>query len=318
MPGKKLRDRQYDVCLSFAGEDRAPAKRLASYLTERGVRVFYDEYAKAELWGKDLYSHLDDIYRNAARYCVMFVSKNYAKKVWTNHERQSAQARAIKNHAEYVLPVRIDNTDLPGIRDTLGYIDLKKTTISEIADLISKKLGPRQRGNFFPPYPDQLFEMLRAKSVKKQKEVLEAAYSFFDALKRMNKTERRLVAEIFLSGCPSELPENIHISLDLLRRMTGVGPTKAVRTLSKLGSLGFQWELRKSHDGISDDPTVALEWHDLRVHNTRSLTDSNSTHIASAMFGLAAEGLCENCVQEALDTLDFGQLASFTKVSEVH
>ena len=31
------------------------------------MRVFYDEYERAELWGKDLYSHLDEVYRRSAR-----------------------------------------------------------------------------------------------------------------------------------------------------------------------------------------------------------------------------------------------------------
>jgi hypothetical protein len=93
---RSSRDFEYDICLSFAGEDRAYVRKVAEILRLRGIRVFFDEYAKAELWGKDLYAHLDDIYRNAARYCVLFVSRHFAKRVWTNHERQSAQARAIK------------------------------------------------------------------------------------------------------------------------------------------------------------------------------------------------------------------------------
>ena len=89
-------DHEYDVCLSFAGEDRDYVRRVASELKRKGVRVFYDEYEEVDLWGKDLYVHLDDIYKNAARYCVLFVSQHYAKKLWTNHERRSAQERASK------------------------------------------------------------------------------------------------------------------------------------------------------------------------------------------------------------------------------
>src|SRR5205814_9278200 len=121
---KSKRDFKYDVCLSFAGEDRKYVKQVASALTEKGIRVFYDEYERAELWGKDLYTHLDDIYQNSARYCVLFASKNYARKLWTSHELQSAQARAFKENKEYILPARFDNTVIPGLRDTVGYINL--------------------------------------------------------------------------------------------------------------------------------------------------------------------------------------------------
>src|SRR3954454_1990381 len=46
---------EYDVALSFAGEDRPLAGKLAGLLHARHIRVFYDEYEKASLWGKDLY-----------------------------------------------------------------------------------------------------------------------------------------------------------------------------------------------------------------------------------------------------------------------
>ena len=95
------KDFQYDVCLSFAGEDRVYVRKVADRLRDVGVRVFYDEYAQADMWGKDLYTHLDDVYQNAARYCVLFVSKHYARRVWTDHERQSAQARALRQYGSW-------------------------------------------------------------------------------------------------------------------------------------------------------------------------------------------------------------------------
>jgi hypothetical protein len=131
---------QYDVALSFAGEERDYVERVAKYLTEKGVKVFYDKYGEVDLWGKDLYFHLDEVYRKNARYCVMFLSRNYAKKVWTNHERESAQARAFEEKGEYILPARFDDTEIPGIKPTTGYIDLRKKSPEEFAELIVAKL----------------------------------------------------------------------------------------------------------------------------------------------------------------------------------
>ena len=34
---------EYDVCLSFAGDDRVYVSKVASELKKNGVRVFYDE-----------------------------------------------------------------------------------------------------------------------------------------------------------------------------------------------------------------------------------------------------------------------------------
>jgi len=137
---------EYDVCLSFAGENRSYVTRVATYLRAKGARVFYDLYEQTQLWGKDLYAHLDDIYRNKARFCVMFISEAYGRKLWTNHERQSAQARAFRSNQEYILPARFDDTAIPGIRDTVGYIDLKNYTPTAFAKLILAKVSEAAGG----------------------------------------------------------------------------------------------------------------------------------------------------------------------------
>jgi len=130
----------YEVALSFAGEDRPYVRRVAEALRRSHIRVFYDEYEQASLWGKDLYDHLDEVYRKKARFCLLFVSKHYRSKVWTSHERQSAQARAFKERKSYILPVRLDGTDIPGIRSTVAYIDGRTTRPRELASLVQKKL----------------------------------------------------------------------------------------------------------------------------------------------------------------------------------
>src|SRR5437588_12967569 len=113
----------YDVALSFAGEDRIHAVALAEILSRRGVKVFYDKYEKNTLWGKDLYTHLSDLYQNKARYCVMFFSQHYVAKVWTKHELKAAQARALSENDEYILPIRLDSTEIPGIYDGTKILD---------------------------------------------------------------------------------------------------------------------------------------------------------------------------------------------------
>ncbi len=133
-------ERIYDVALSFAGEDREYVEQVASNLRESGVKVFYDKHEEVSLWGKDLYTHFDDIYRNQARYMVMFVSEHYARKVWSNHERRSAQARALQEKQEYILPARFDDTEIPGLRETLGYVDLRHKTPEQLSNLICDKL----------------------------------------------------------------------------------------------------------------------------------------------------------------------------------
>ncbi|MDR3706804.1 MAG: TIR domain-containing protein [Capsulimonadaceae bacterium] len=131
----------YDVALSFAGEERDYVSAVADVLHQLGVKIFYDEYEAAGLWGKDLYEHLDDVYQRRSQYCVLFASKAYAEKVWTNHERKCAQARAISQKEEYILPVRFDETQIPGLTTTVGYLDARKLQPSEVAHCFLKKLS---------------------------------------------------------------------------------------------------------------------------------------------------------------------------------
>lgn len=132
---------RYDVCLSFADEDRAYVERVAGALRSEMLNVFYDRYETASLWGKDLYVHLDEIYRQRARFCIMFVSKYYRKKLWTNHERRSAQTRAFLENGEYILPVRLDDTPIPGLQPTVGFIPAAVHSPAEIAKMVAEKIS---------------------------------------------------------------------------------------------------------------------------------------------------------------------------------
>jgi TIR domain len=141
MPKNSSHAQKYHIALSFAGEDRKYVDQVATHLVSEGVDVFYDKFDEANLWGKDLYTHLQDIYENKALFTVMFVSEHYKRKLWTNHERKSAQARAFTEIREYILPAFFDESvEVPGLLKTTGRISLTKRTPEELAQLIIKKL----------------------------------------------------------------------------------------------------------------------------------------------------------------------------------
>ncbi|WP_454045328.1 TIR domain-containing protein [Chryseobacterium sp. Marseille-Q8038] len=71
---------EYDVVLSFAGEDRKYVEQVAKHLKNKGVKVFYDSYETVNLWGKDLYQHLDNIYQRKAKYAVIFISGEHIQR----------------------------------------------------------------------------------------------------------------------------------------------------------------------------------------------------------------------------------------------
>ena len=136
-----LLQNRYDLVFSFAGEDRDYVKKVAEKLTKSGVRIFYDEYDQAALWGKDLAIEFDLIYQHSSRYCVMFISQAYVKKMWTRHERRAALARALAESKEYILPARFDATPVPGLLPTIAHIDLAELSPAKFVSIILEKLG---------------------------------------------------------------------------------------------------------------------------------------------------------------------------------
>ncbi|SRR5258706_5478840 len=210
MPSDNYDQFAYDVALSFAGEDRSYVRAVANSLTSQGVKVFFDEYELVDMWGRDLYEHLHEVYSSKAKYCVIFVSDAYSRKIWTTHERKSAQERALRERHEYILPARFDETELPGLRSTTGYIDLRNLTPDELSKIIIKKLGqsqiedanvpeptyrvPRHRPSKFNPYveADRFISFLEGR-LKERSSALQSAGASLSIFKRGAKTCVRLV-----------------------------------------------------------------------------------------------------------------------------
>lgn len=140
----------FDFALSFAGEDRSKAKRIAKLLLRGGAVVFYDDKFKSELHGKSLTDEFQRIYGRTSRYVVVLVSEYYPRKDYTNYEFGVAKKAGKKRKAEYILPLRIDDTQLLGLPADVAYFDLRKTTLKETAKLLLKKLKKKVRAQKQP------------------------------------------------------------------------------------------------------------------------------------------------------------------------
>ena len=100
-----------------------------------------DDFEKIELWGKHLTEELHRVYEYEAQLAVMFISKEYIEKAWPRHERQSMLSRAVREPGEYILPVRFDDTAVPGLQESVGYVQAKDHSPAELATMIAMKLG---------------------------------------------------------------------------------------------------------------------------------------------------------------------------------
>jgi hypothetical protein len=131
----------YQVALSFAGEQREYVEGVARALQARGIAVFYDRFEAVTLWGKDGAEFFHQLFAADTAYVVMFISRDYVAKKWTRHERRSALSRAIAEEGEYVLPVRFDTSEVPGLPDTVQYLSAEDYNPAALAALISEKIG---------------------------------------------------------------------------------------------------------------------------------------------------------------------------------
>ena len=296
---------KYDVCLSYASEDRDYVEQVAEALKTHSVHVFYDQYEQVELWGKNLYDHLSYVYMEASRYCVVFISEHYKNKLWTDHERKSAQARAFQESREYVLPVRFDDTRIPGIVGTVGYIDARRVQPKDLALMIERKIRDMWRRDYFPTVPTRLLESLCPDEDEETTSAVNAAaQQFFRSLLRMNEQELKILFRFLVHGCPAELPENVHINQDLLSRCTESNVDGVRHILGEISSLGF-FTREREHDTehLGDGSLFVLEWHDMTVEGL-----GNATEIANEIVGLVCGSYCEEHGEQALMRRDFSVL----------
>lgn len=132
----------YDVALSFAGEQRDYVGQVGRALERAGLSYFIDSREETRMWGKDLAAFLEELFRERARYCVMFLSQDYVRKAWPAWEGRAAMARSVmEEHREYVLPVRFDDAEFPGLRPSIKYLDARRLSPEEIADSIIEKVS---------------------------------------------------------------------------------------------------------------------------------------------------------------------------------
>lgn len=86
-------DREYDVALTFAGEDRTYVEKLKECLERLDYSVFYDFDQQHYILGQDVEEYLSPIYSEKCRYVVAVVGEKYGSKQWTRFEYQNYRDR---------------------------------------------------------------------------------------------------------------------------------------------------------------------------------------------------------------------------------
>lgn len=133
------------MALSFAGEQRAHVQRayvqrVAAALIGLGIQHFYDDNQQIALWGTNQVETLQRVYLEDSSSVVLFISRECAAKVWPIAERRATLSRALRERREYVLPVRFDDTVLPGLDANVSYLKAGDYSPEQLAAAIAEKL----------------------------------------------------------------------------------------------------------------------------------------------------------------------------------
>lgn len=128
--------REFDLFLSHATENKDFVEPLASALTERGVRVWYDD---TEIRIGDSIRASIDLGLSRSRFGAVILSKAFFEKRWTSYELNGLLAREIQGH-KVILPIwhpELQLHDLLGFSPSLAdkrALVAADFTIAEIAD----------------------------------------------------------------------------------------------------------------------------------------------------------------------------------------
>ena len=138
---------RYQVALSFARAERPYVEAVARALQARGIAVFYDGFERVQLWGAHGSEVFEEVFARGSGYVIMFISKDYVERAWPIHERRAALSRAVQESREYILPVRFDDTPVPGLPSDVLYERAAEHTPAGLAAMIAEKVGvPRFSG----------------------------------------------------------------------------------------------------------------------------------------------------------------------------
>jgi hypothetical protein len=135
--------KRFKIALSFPGERRDFVEQVAAQLADQvgRDRVLYDQYYEAEFARPDLDTYLQRLYHDESELIAVFLCADYERKDWCGLEWRAIRDLIKKRQASTVMPLRFDNTEIPGLFSTDGYVWIDNRSPAEIADLILQRIG---------------------------------------------------------------------------------------------------------------------------------------------------------------------------------
>ncbi|MFT5470530.1 MAG: hypothetical protein ACI8UO_005659 [Verrucomicrobiales bacterium] len=170
---KEAKKSRFRVALSFPGEHRGFVLEVADALASKLTResVFYDEWYEVELLGVGGDLKLESMYQQADL-VVPFFSEHY-KKPWCSMEWETIRGILLnRKRDDLVIPVHLDDTEIPGWSAVNFGIQLKGRTAQQIAEIILQALDNRVRPRNGVKAHPEVTDSPGDKSVEASKQVM--------------------------------------------------------------------------------------------------------------------------------------------------
>lgn len=141
---------QFKVALSFPGEQRQYVAEVANRLRAQlgDDAVFYDYDYQSQLARPNLDLLLQDIFGNRSELIVVFLCASYQSRTWCGLEWRSIRTLIAEKQDARLMLVRFDDNKVDGLLSIDGYLDARKISPIQVANLVVERLRaiplPRQ------------------------------------------------------------------------------------------------------------------------------------------------------------------------------
>jgi restriction endonuclease Mrr len=127
---------QNRVFLSYAASDRAVVEQIATALQKVGVGVWFDIWELTAA-GDTFWKRIDQALQ-ASDLFLVFLSKASVASRWVQNELSAAVANEMKDRAITIIPVVIEDCDIPPVLTDRMYVDLRGDVAAGVQTLVDQ------------------------------------------------------------------------------------------------------------------------------------------------------------------------------------
>jgi hypothetical protein len=141
-PVGRLEEMKFKVAFSFPGELREYVEQVSNAIKSDLLAgsVFYDNDFVAQLARPNLDTLLQTVYLKNSDLIVVFLSKDYEKKMWCGIEWRAVRSFINSRSDETVMFFRADDASIPGVFAHDGYVDMEKFPPEQSAKFVLERV----------------------------------------------------------------------------------------------------------------------------------------------------------------------------------